>query len=68
MKNNKNILVLFILLYLYIHIILLFLMGLLIINSTKNTDGKIINKYTNNKTEIIFPSGVIKELYEDDSY
>ena len=30
MKNNKNILVLFILLYLYIHIILLFLMGLLI--------------------------------------
>ena len=39
-----------------------------LINSTKNTDGKIINKYTNNKTEIIFPSGVIKELYEDDSY
>ena len=30
MKNNKNILILFILLYLYIHIILLFLMGLLI--------------------------------------
>ena len=34
MKNNKNILVLFILLYLYIHIILLFLMGLLIGDGT----------------------------------
>ena len=39
-----------------------------LINSTKNTDCKTINKYTNNKTEIIFPSGVIKELYEDGNY
>ena len=30
-----------------------------------NSDGKIINIYSNNKLEVIFKSGVKKEIFED---
>ena len=33
--------------------------------NTLTSDGKIINLYTNNKREIIFKSGIKKEIFED---
>ena len=36
-----------------------------ILLKTLNSDGKIVNIYSNNKLEVIFKSGVKKEIFED---
>ena len=39
-----------------------------LINSIEQNNGQIINIYTNDKKEIIFKSGVKKEIYDNDGY